>query len=143
MSECAMRSAWTRCAPRATNISPTTDLPDAMPPVRPTFSNVPPAEERSPQSHRDTEKSSSGCSLCLCVSVVKSLSFAGQFWHASASPHLRSLHGVVHQHGDGQRTDAAGDRGQRSRDLNHLRMHIANQCGSLRAERVLALGVFI
>src|SRR6266404_5793734 len=38
MSECAIRSACTRCAPSATNISPTTDLPAAMPPVRPTFS---------------------------------------------------------------------------------------------------------
>src|SRR5258708_27665514 len=39
MSECATASAWIRCAPSLTNISPTTDLPLAMPPVRPSFSN--------------------------------------------------------------------------------------------------------
>src|SRR5260370_24454427 len=38
MSECATASAWIRCAPSLTNISPTTDLPLAMPPVSPSFS---------------------------------------------------------------------------------------------------------
>src|SRR4029077_6308344 len=38
MSEWATASAWIRCAPSLTNISPTTDLPLAMPPVRPSFS---------------------------------------------------------------------------------------------------------
>src|SRR5580700_4208022 len=40
ISSWAMRSAWTRRAPSATNISPTTDFPEAMPPVRPTLSIV-------------------------------------------------------------------------------------------------------
>src|SRR6202140_5684463 len=72
MSECAMRSACTRRAPKATNISPTTDLPAAMPPVRPTFSNWPPHQEPLPQRHGATEKallfllSFLSVSLCLC-----------------------------------------------------------------------------
>src|SRR5271170_6140060 len=115
-----MRSASTRCAPKVTNISPTTDLPEAMPPVSPTFSTKPPNEERSPHRHRDTEESKErkrkvfSVSLCLCG---ESSSFGGQFGHTAASPHLRGLHRVVHQHRDGQRADAAGNRGQRSGDF--------------------------
>src|SRR5271165_7512164 len=72
MSECAIWSASTRYAPRATNIFPTTDLPAAMPPVRPTFSIPPPDEKLSPQRHRDTEKNQErkekgfSVTLCLC-----------------------------------------------------------------------------
>src|SRR5208282_1425712 len=38
MSQCATASDLIRCAPSFRNISPTTDLPLAMPPVRPSFS---------------------------------------------------------------------------------------------------------
>ena len=68
-----MRSAWTRRAPRATNISPTADFPDAMPPVRPTFSmKVPPRlkNQLQPQNTETQRNPQESFSLCLCVSVV-------------------------------------------------------------------------
>src|SRR5208282_6060219 len=108
-----MRSACTRCGPSATNISPTTLLPDAMPPVRPTFSNRPPAEQSSPQRHRDAEKTKKkeekrgkffSVPLCLCG---ERFSFAGKFRNAFAATHFRGFRGVVHQHRYGEWTDAA------------------------------------
>src|SRR5271156_47581 len=50
MSAWATASDWIRCAPRLTSISPTMDLPLAMPPVRPSFSN--------------------GCSRCVRIGIV-------------------------------------------------------------------------
>src|SRR5580692_8271933 len=139
-----MSSAWTRCAPSATNISPTTDLPDAMLPVRPTFSNPPPTEIALPQRWRDAEKMQKrkrALSSVLLYFCVERLSFAGKIRYVAPATHFRSFHRVVHEHRDGQRTDSAGNGGEGCRDLNHLGMHIADQGGSLPQEILFALGM--
>src|SRR3984957_20313171 len=133
-----------RCAPRATNISPTTDFPDAIPPVRPTFSKLSPQENPRPRPG-GTEKiflSFSIFAAALCL-YGESLSFDGHFRHTAASPHLRRFHGVIHQHRNGQRTDSTGNRRQRSCHFGHLRVHIADQRRSLRTESFFPLATFI
>src|SRR5882724_5331336 len=97
-----MRSAWTNHAPRPTNISPTTDFPEAIPPVKPTFS----------------------------------INSAG-----SASPHLRRLDCIEHEHGNGQWPHAAGDGRNRTCNFSDLRVNVAHERGTLFAECLFPFGV--
>src|SRR5216684_2341477 len=156
MSWCAIRSAWIRCAPSATNISPTTDLPEAMPPVRPTFSIGPPDMQSRGKivHHRDTEarrKAKQGkerVSLSLCVSLFVSLWWilitrleVSHFRYAVAPAHPCCLHRVEHQHRDGEWADAARHRGDRSCSFSHFRMNVAHQRGTFCPESLFAFGI--
>src|SRR5579872_117083 len=132
-----MRSACTRCAPSATNISPTADFPEAIPPVSPTFSNRPPAAEsaqRKPGGTKNKNKIKTFVSAPLCLWGER-LSFWGEFRHTAAAAHLRGFHGVVHQHGDGQRPYAARHWRQRARHFRHFRVNVAHQHRALRSKR--------
>src|SRR5271165_610802 len=138
MSECAIRSACTRCAPRATNISPTMDLPEAIPPVRPIFSKLPPKKLSPQRSQRDTEKNQ--YPLCTSVSSVV-ISFILFLECSIRSPHLRRFHRIEHQHGNGQRPYPAGHRRDRPGNLDHFRMHIADQHRTFLAEGLFPLRI--
>src|SRR5712675_227614 len=84
-----MISASATCAPRSANIFATVDLPQATPPVRPTFSirSAPPLP----------------------------------------APYLARLDRVGHEHGDGQRPNAAWHRGDRACNGSDMRINIAHQ----------------
>src|SRR4029077_19881529 len=141
MSECAMRSACTRCAPSATNISPTTDLPAAIPPVRPTFSMRLPKTVSTTEDTEDTEKSCAPAPpLCPpCPLWLKSRS--RQLRHSLFPPHLRRLYRVEHQHRDGQRAHAARHGRECSGNFGDLGKDVADQRRSLLAKRLFPLGV--
>jgi len=140
-----MASAWTRCAPSATNISPTTDLPDAMLPVRPTFSNPPPTEIALPQRRRDAEKMQkpkralSSVLLYLCIERFHLLARSGTWLPRRIFAAFTVLYiSIAMVSGP-----TPPGRGEGSCNLNHLGMHIADQSGSLRQEILFALGIVL
>src|SRR4029453_8650532 len=109
-----------RCTPRAANISPTIDLPLAIPPVRPTFSKASSREcsvvvntfhhgdteaQRKPNANPAKHGSLSfhpkaadfRVALCLCVSVVKMMLYR----HGCTTAQFGGADGVGHQHRNG------------------------------------------
>src|ERR1051326_4512315 len=109
MSWCATSSACNTRAPRRENISATLVLPTAIPPVSATRINL---------------VSQTGQVLCR----------AGQFDLLSSATHLRRFDGVGHQHGDGQRPYAAGDRRNSAANFGRIRMHVADQSRAVFGE---------
>src|SRR5208282_5267146 len=63
----------------------------------------------------------------------------GRAEEAGATAQLGRLQGVGHQHGDGQRPYAAWHRRERSGNLGHLGMHVADQGVAVLSEGQLAL----
>src|SRR5437763_6814151 len=53
---------------------------------------------------------------------------------AGAAPQLHRLDSIAHQHGDGERADAAGHRRERAGNLGDFRMHIAHQGAAILGE---------
>src|ERR1700722_7920919 len=102
-----------RLAPRLTNISPTADLPLAMPPVRPSFNNDFPG--------------------------AQSAFYVRQFGLPDSTPQLRRFYCIRHQHGNGQWAHASRNRSEGPRNFRHLGMNIPNQRRSLGQEGFLAL----
>src|SRR3974377_802015 len=65
----------------------------------------------------------------------------GMVTSALPSPQLGSLYRVAHQHGDGQRAHAAGDRRDGNGYFGNLGINVADQRGAVLGERSFALRV--
>src|ERR1700685_822758 len=157
MRSWATPSAWIRWAPSLTNILPAADLPLAMPPVRPSFSNgfswypkgricqgsVSPAA-RVPETacldciyRHDSKLCRSKCCAVRnldsdrCPRLVKAdkvLSLgAGHLGLPESAPQPCGFYCVGHKHGYGQRAYAPGDGRDRPGYFGHLRMNVPYQ----------------
>src|SRR5256885_7207441 len=132
MSACAIWSASITAAPSAANISPTTDFPEEMPPVKPTFSN--PASlisQKNCPRHRERPKARD----------FRRESGAGKFRDRIAPAQFCRAHGVCHQHCNGQRPYAARDGCNRACYLGHLGMDIADQGEPFRPKAFFAFRI--
>src|ERR1700684_153055 len=128
MSWCETASAWIRCAPSATNISPTTDLPAAMPPVRPVFRKRVSVKilnaKYAKHAWRMQRKSNSPTHRRRARTRLASF---GKLRHRSSQ--FGGAHCVGHEHSDGQWAHTARYGSDGTCHFHHCGMNISDQNG--------------
>src|SRR5271169_6467182 len=116
-----------RYAPSLTNISPTTDLPLAIPPVSPSLIMVVLTNDGTNLTWRGKSKVRSQIEEVKTAGLLLQCDFL-----LLTSSQLRRLHGIRHQHGNGQRPYASRHRRNRPSSFRHLRMYISDKRRALR-----------
>src|SRR5579871_2614140 len=118
------------------------DLPDAIPPVRATFS-ISWSGSIFDFWIADCRLKTYGPSLPSTSGnrQSKTSSSAGQLGDPVAAPHLCRFQSIEHQHGDGERTDSAGNRRQGSGNFGDVGMHVADESRSFLAEGFFPPGI--
>ena len=76
--------------------------------------------------------------LATLIFAVAATSRRARSRHLRTAPQPRRLHRIAHQHRNRQRTHSARHRRNRSGDVHHVRMHIADQHRAFRTEIVSA-----